>query len=139
MDFTLNLAPNQQAIQFVDQTMNNYTDLYDIPSKRELCFVVHELVINAIEAMNQANLTNGEEIQVHVSQDEETVKITVIDQAEGIPEKDWKNYLQLNLDELHFSDRGRGLTFVKNMVDDIWFENVSETKFLVGVLKKLNG
>ena len=139
MDFTLNLVPNYQAIQFVDQIMNNYTDLYNIPSKRELCFVVHELVINAIEAMSQANLTNGEEIQVHVSQDEETVKITVIDQAEGIPEEEWKNYLQFNFDELHFSDRGRGLTFVKNMVDDIWFENVTETKFLVGVIKKLNG
>ena len=138
MDFTLNLAPNQQAIHFVDQTMSNYTTLYNIPSKRELCFVVHELVINAIEAMKQANLTNGEEIQLHVTQTEEAVTVTVVDQAEGIPEKDWKKYLKFNFDELHFADRGRGLTFVRNMVDDIWFENVSETKFLVGVLKKLN-
>ena len=138
MDFTLNLFPNRQAIHFVDQTMTNFTDIYNIPSKRELCFVVHELVINAIEAMHQADLTNRAKIQVHVSQDEEAIKVTVIDQAEGIPEKDWRSILKFDCEELNYSDRGRGLLFVKNMVDDIWFENVSETKFLVGVLKKLN-
>lgn len=138
MDFTLNLVSNQQAIYFVDETMTSYTNLYNLPSKRELCFVVHELVINAIEATNHANLNKVAKIQVHVSQDDEAVKVTVIDQAEGIPEKDWDKFLQFNLEEITFSDRGRGLLFVKNMVDDIWFENVSDTKFLVGISKKLN-
>ncbi|KOS69264.1 hypothetical protein AEA09_12335 [Lysinibacillus contaminans] len=137
MDFTLNLVPNQQAIYFVDETMTSYTNLYNIPSKKELCFVVHELVINAVEAMNHANLNEVEKIQVHVSQDEELVKVTVIDQAKGIPEKDWEKFLQFDLEDPTYSDRGRGLFFVKNMVDEIWFENVSDTKFLVGISKKI--
>ncbi|MFJ7734986.1 ATP-binding protein [Lysinibacillus sp. NPDC097287] len=138
MDFTLNLSPNQQAISFVDETMVSYTNLYDLPSKRELCFVVHELVINAIEAMKNTKLNAESKIQVHVSQDVEAVKVTVIDQAEGIPEKDWDKLLQFNLDDPTFSDRGRGLFFVKSMVDEIWFENVSDNKFLVGVSKKID-
>lgn len=138
MDFTLNLVPNQHAIYFVDETMTSYTNLYNLPSKKELCFVVHELVINAIEAMNHANLNKVAKIQVRVSQDDKAVKVTVIDQAKGIPEKDWDKVLQFNLEEITFSERGRGLFFVKNMVDDIWFENVSDTKFLVGISKKIN-
>lgn len=138
MNFTLNLVPNQQAICFVDKTMASYTNLYNLPSKKELCFVVHELVINAIEAMSHANLNEVAKIQVHVSQDDELVKVTVIDQANGIPKKDWDKLLQFNIEDMSFSERGRGLFFVKNMVDDIWFENVSDTKFLVGVSKKIN-
>ena len=138
MEFTLNLVPNQQAICFVDETMASYTNLFNLPSKRELCFVVHELVINAVEAMTVAQLHKAAKIQVHVSQDDELVKITVIDQAKGIPEKDWEKVLQFNLEDSTYSDRGRGLFFVKNMVDEIWFENVSDTKFLVGVSKKID-
>lgn len=138
MNFTLNLVPNQQAIYFVDETMASYTNLYNLPCKRELCFVVHELVINAIEAMSLANLKEVATIQVHVSQNDELVKVTVMDQAKGIPEKDWGKFLEFNLEDASFSDRGRGLFFVKNMVDDIWFENISDNKFLVGVSKKIS-
>ncbi|MFJ7952405.1 ATP-binding protein [Lysinibacillus sp. NPDC096418] len=138
MDFTLNLVPNQQAIYFVDATMASYTNLFNIPNKKELCFVVHELVINAIEAMKNTPLNEGAKIQVHVSQNDDVVKVTVIDQAEGIPIEEWDKVLQFNLDSLTFSDRGRGLFFVKSMVDEIWFENISDTKFLVGISKKIN-
>lgn len=138
MDFTLNLVPNQQAIYFVDETMASYTNLYNLPCKRELCFVVHELVINAIEAMSHANLNEVATIQVQVSQDDELVIVTVTDQAKGIPEKDWEKLLQFDLVDPTYSDRGRGLFFVKNMVDDIWFENVSDTNFLVGISKKIS-
>lgn len=138
MEFTLNLIPNQQAIYFVDQTMASYTDLYNLPSKKELCFVTHELVINAVEAMQNAYKNTTEKIQIHVSQNDEYVTITVTDHAEGIPKEEWEKVLRFDLENLAFSDRGRGLFFVKNMVDEIWFENVSDTKFLVGVSKKIN-
>lgn len=138
MEFTLNVVPNQQAIFFVDQIMENYTKLYDLPNQRELRFVVHELVINAVEAMEKANLSSKEKIQVHVSQNDELIKVTVIDQAKGIPKNDWEKVLQFDLDNLTCSDRGRGLFFVKNMVDEMWFESISDTKFLVGISKKIN-
>ncbi|MEK4228004.1 ATP-binding protein [Solibacillus sp. FSL H8-0538] len=138
MEFTLNLVPNRQAISFVDQTMASYMSLYNLPSKRELCFVVHELVINAVEAMGNAKENTSEKIQIHVSQDDEEIKVIVIDHGKGIPETDWEEALKFDLGEISFSDRGRGLFFVKNMVDKIWFENLAETKFLVGVSKKID-
>ncbi|QSB08429.1 ATP-binding protein [Lysinibacillus fusiformis] len=138
MEFTLNVNPDTQAIAFIDQVMENYTELYNLPYKRELRFVVHELVINAVEAMGKIDTPSQKEIQIHVTQSYEEIKITVTDEAKGIAENDWDKVLQFDLDELDYSDRGRGLFFVKNMVDHIWFENISETKFLVGISKKIH-
>ncbi|MGY4794655.1 ATP-binding protein [Lysinibacillus fusiformis] len=138
MEFTLNVNPDTQAIAFIDQVMENYTELYNLPYKRELRFVVHELVINAVEAMGKIDTPSQKEIQIHVTQSYEEIKITVTDEAKGIAEYDWDKVLQFDLDELDYSDRGRGLFFVKNMVDHIWFENISETKFLVGISKKIH-
>ena len=137
MEFTLNLVPNQNAIFFVDETMKNYTNIFNLPSKKELCFIVHELVINAVEAMEFSSKSDTEKIQVTVSQDSDQVKVTVVDHGKGIPEGSWEDALKFNLDEISFSDRGRGLFSVKNMVDEVWFENVSESKFLVGVSKRI--
>lgn len=138
MEFTLNVNPDTQAIAFIDQVMENYTDLYNLPYKQELRFVVHELVINAVEAMGKINTPVQKEIQIHVAQSNEEIKITVTDEAKGIDQKDWDKVLQFDLDKLDYADRGRGLFFVKNMVDHIWFENISKTKFLVGISKKIH-
>lgn len=138
MEFTLNVNPDTQAIAFIDQVMENYTELYNLPYKRELRFVVHELVINAVEAMGKINTPAQKKIQIQVTQSNEEIKITVTDEAKGIDEKDWDKVLQFDLDKIDYADRGRGLFFVKNMVDHIWFENISETKFLVGISKKIH-
>lgn len=138
MEFTLNVNPDTQAIAFIDQVMENYTEIYNLPYKRELRFVVHELVINAVEAMGKINTPAQKKIQIQVTQSNEEIKITVTDEAKGIDEKDWGKVLQFDLDKFDYADRGRGLFFVKNMVDHIWFENISETKFLVGISKKIH-
>ncbi|MCL1698142.1 ATP-binding protein [Lysinibacillus sp. Bpr_S20] len=137
MEFILNVNPDTQAIAYVDQVMENYTDVYNLPFKRELRFVVHELVINAVAAVEKIGPYCKKAIQVHVSHSNKEIKITVTDEAKGIAENDWDKVLQFDLNELDYSDRGRGLFFVKNMVDHIWFENISDTKFLVGVSKKI--
>ena len=137
MKFTLNVNPDTQAIAFVDQVMDNYANVYNLPYKKELRFVVHELVINAVEAMGKIDACSEKEIQIHVYQSNEEIKVTVTDEAKGVAENDWDKVLQYDLNELDYSDRGRGLFFVKNMVDDIWFEHISETKFLVGISKKI--
>ena len=88
--------------------------------------------------MGKINTPVQKEIQIHVAQSNEEIKITVTDEAKGIDEKDWDKVLQFDLDKLDYADRGRGLFFVKNMVDHIWFENISKTKFLVGISKKIH-
>ena len=138
MELLLSVEPNQQSIQFVDQTITIFAEIYEIPNKRELCFVVHELVINAVEAMQQMKFIEVKEIIVHVTKDADFLQVTVTDEAKGIPEENLSSILGANFEELDYSDRGRGFLFIKHMVDEIWFENLSNNRFLVGVKKIMN-
>ncbi|MFJ7648406.1 ATP-binding protein [Lysinibacillus sp. NPDC097279] len=140
MEFTLRVQANRQAVHFIDNVMENYTNIYGIPFSRELRFVLHELVINAIEAMEKIDSPSPDgKIQIQVLHSDEEIKLTVIDEAQGITENDIEKALQFDPNVHNYTDRGRGLFFVKNMVDSIWFKHLSRTKFLVGVSKKIHG
>lgn len=140
MEFTLRVQANLEAVHFIDTVMENYTNIYTIPFSREMRFVLHELVINAIEAMEKIDIAPPHNtIQIQVTHNDEEIKLTVIDEAQGITEDDLEKTLQFDLNEHNYTDRGRGLFFVKQMVDSIWFKHISKTKFLVGVSKKIHG
>lgn len=135
MEMMLHVAPCQQSIFFIDQVMVNYTELYSIPNAQEICFVTHELIINAVEAMNKAN--RQEDIQLHILWHDAQIQITVTDFAEGIPPEEWQSIIEPNLEEMSFSDRGRGFFFIAHMVDQLWFEQLATSQFLVGIKKSL--
>ena len=136
MEFSVEVPPNHQAIQLVDAIMKSYVSTYNLPNQRELCFVLHELVINAVEAMEKV-AKQEQMILVQVVQDSERLQMVVIDGADGIPEEKWQEVLTYDIEEMADSDRGRGLFFVQHMVDQIWFEYVAPERFLVGVSKNL--
>lgn len=135
MEFRFAITPNQQSIQLIDQLMESYMELYKIPYTREICFVTHELVINAVEAMEREGRT--ESIEIHMRNADEQLQITVTDFAKGIPEEQWPMVLDISIDEESYCERGRGFLFIQHMVDQLWFEQLSDAQFLVGVKKKL--
>lgn len=135
MEFRFTITPNQQSILLIDQLMESYTELYMIPCAREICFVTHELVINAVEAMEKDGRT--ESIEIHMRNEEEQLQITVSDFAKGIPKEQWPAVLDANIDDESYCERGRGFMFIQHMVDQLWFEQLSDAQFLVGVKKKL--
>lgn len=130
------IQPDQQAIFFIDQLMESYTKTYHPELMQECCFVTHELIINAVEAMNQANQTEDISITIYCTNTE--LQITVTDCAGGIPKEQWDAVLTEDLSIDDFSDRGRGLFFIKHMVDHIWFEQPTPSQFLVGITKVLD-
>lgn len=135
MEFKFTITPNQPLIQLIDQLMESYMALYSIPFATEICFVTHELVINAVEAMEKEGRT--ESIEVRMQNDEQYVQITVSDFAKGIPEEQWPVVLDATIDDESFCERGRGFLFIQHMVDLLWFEQLSDQQFLVGVKKNL--
>ncbi|MDV6378200.1 ATP-binding protein [Sporosarcina sp. GW1-11] len=135
MEFTFTIKPNRQSIELIDQLMETYTELYTIPCAREICFVTHELVINAVEAMERDG--RKEPIEVYVRDEDKQLYITVTDYAEGIPKEQWPTVLDASANNDSYCERGRGFMFIQHMVDQVWFEQLSDVQFLVGVKKKL--
>lgn len=137
MQIIIEIPPTEQGIQLIDEMMKSYVSINEIPFERELCFVLHELVINAVEAMEKAGYVEGHYIKVQLEKSNVTLSMSVIDFADGIPEECWQKVLTYDLETMGDLDRGRGLLFVQHMVDDIWFEYVAPKQFLVGVTKKI--
>ncbi|PIC79998.1 ATP-binding protein [Sporosarcina sp. P18a] len=135
MEFKFAITPSQQSVLLIDQLMESYSELYSIPCAREICFVMHEMVINAVEAMEKEG--RSESIEVHMRNEDEQLRITVSDFAKGIPEEQWPVVLDRSADGDSFCERGRGFLFIQHMVDQLWFEQVSDAQFLVGVEKKI--
>ncbi|MBS7345667.1 MAG: sensor histidine kinase [Caryophanon sp.] len=138
MKVVVEIPPTQEGIRLVDEMMKSYIDIHELPYERELCFVLHELVINAVEAMEKVAAGDRDCIQVKIEKTNVTINMYVIDFADGIPEEQWQEVLTYEMDAMGDNfDRGRGLFFVQHMVDKIWFEYVAPKQFLVGVTKSL--
>lgn len=138
MNVVVEIPPTQEGIRLIDEMMQSYVEIHELPHARELCFVLHELVINAVEAMGKASEHERDCIQVKIEKTNVTLNMCVIDFADGIPEESWEQVLTYDLEAMGDNfDRGRGLFFVQHMVDKIWFEYVAPKQFLVGVTKSL--
>lgn len=126
-------VPNKQSIFLMDQMVENFTRLHDLRCAREINFVVHELIINAAEATENAGLT--QHIQLSIVMATTEIIVTIIDCAGGIPE-DQLAALTSDRDPVeNFCERGRGFLFIRQMVDELWFEQLSSSQFLVGIRK----
>lgn len=138
MNIAIEIPPTQDGIRLIDEMMQSYVEIQKLPHARELCFVLHELVINAVEAMTKVSEHERDCIQVKIEKTNVTINMCVIDFADGIPEDSWEQVLTYDLEAMGDKfDRGRGLFFVQHMVDNIWFEYVAPKQFLVGVSKSL--
>lgn len=136
MELSIQVLPNEENIHYIDRIVEKCTTIYNYPNKKEICFVAHELVINAVEAMQLANKQNVH-IEFKASFTKGNIIISVIDYAGGISTEKLNGILEPSMNDLMSSERGRGLYFVKNMVDSIKFKQFTEKKFLVKVYKKL--
>lgn len=135
MEFTFTVKPSRQSILLIDQLMENYAEIHAFPCAREICFVTHELVINAVEAMENHGCSDS--IELHVRNENEHLHITMTDFAEGIPKEQWPLFLDMRTEDDSFCERGRGFFFIRHMVDQLWFEELPDSGFLVGVKKKI--
>lgn len=135
MELQLTVNPNEQSVYFVDQMMESFVKFYELNEAQELCFVLHELIINAVEA--SIKTAGGKNIEIAVLYENGEIAMTVTDSAGGIPEEQWAVVTDLNVMDLAVSERGRGFLFIQHMVDRLWFENLDGGQFKVGVKKKI--
>lgn len=135
MELQLAIKPDEQSVYFADHMMENFAAFYELNEAKELCFVLHELIINSVEASVKA--ASGKNIEIALLYENSEITMTVTDSAGGIPEEQWAVVTDLNVMDLSFSERGRGFLFIQHMVDQLWFENLDDGQFTVGVKKKL--
>lgn len=116
------------------ELLQKYTDSY-----RSLTFIIHELLINSLEASFRRY---GEEAAIHhsmkltISQDQGAIDIAVMDQAGGIEEEEYQLLHEKSLDDLVNSENGRGLLMIEHMVDDLKMDYELDGTFVIKVRKE---
>lgn len=135
MELQLAVKPDERSVYFADHMMENFAAFYELNEAQELCFVLHELIINSVEASIET--AGGKNVEIAVLYENSEITMTVTDSAGGIPEEQWAVVTDLNVMDLSVSERGRGFLFIQHMVDQLWFENLDGGQFKVGVKKKI--
>lgn len=108
--------------------------------RKEIDFVVNEALINALEATSKKY---GQEMKQYflsmcVEATESSIIIKVTDQADGNKMKILNILENRTFEDVLESERGRGLLFIKHMVDEIWFEGTdNEKEFTIAMRKEV--
>ncbi|MBM7659972.1 serine/threonine-protein kinase RsbW [Bacillus mesophilus] len=136
-NFELELPCQTSSIEIFDAAANELLEKCT-DSHRMLSFVIHELLINSLEASVRRF---GEEaihrfIKLKMSYQLSTIEISVIDSAGGMSPESLQHFEQESLDNLLDRECGRGLLMVKNMVDDLEMDYDSQGLFEVKVRKE---
>lgn len=107
--------------------------------QREICFAVNEILINSIEATK--NKTKDQEgnyfLTLSIQIVETSVEIVISDQAEGKPAEIETELNNKTFEDVLWQERGRGLLFVQNLVDELWFDKKG-VDFITGIRKEIN-
>ena len=100
-----------------------------------LSFVLREAVLNAVEAL--ANPQSM--LKICITAETDALVIRVIDSGAGFVDG-WQEHLaKLSMEDCLLSERGRGLLFIRNMVDEIWSESQAKEGHVFGMRKKWRG
>ncbi|WP_456276071.1 ATP-binding protein [Bacillus sp. AK128] len=118
--YELELPCQLHSIEVFDQTAKELLEKFT-NSHHRLGFIVHELLINSLEATRQKydEEASNYSIKLKITSQQEAVEISVIDQAGGMRLEQIQNLDATCLEDLLYSECGRGLLMIKSMVDDM--------------------
>ncbi|WP_028552202.1 ATP-binding protein [Paenibacillus sp. UNC451MF] len=144
----LESCPCEQFIDMSDEMAENFLKYSGVPQYRKLCYAVHELVINAVEAtlrhqasVNEANRCSdsmGLEhiIRLRMELEEGEVVITITNYAELGACQAIHSKRSANMDDLLHEERGRGLLIAKRWSDQLTFDQEEDGKITIQLRKR---
>lgn len=135
MEIDVTVSSTDEAIGYINQLCHLTFQHYNIKDYQKECFLIHELVINAIEATKRkyAEASKYRKLRFYL-QLEEYLIVKMIDEVGGLSQ----GYLDaLNPDQLQnmlWCESGRGLLLIKDAVEHMWYKKV-DGQFELGFKK----
>lgn len=106
----------------------------DFKYHEEMVFAIHEAIINAIEATRHFRCEKKKVISLDIEINQSYAQAKVSNHIQGklhlealLREKD--------IDRDLWEDRGRGLFFIRELVDELWQETDNTGRFILGMRK----
>ncbi|KNY28804.1 ATP-binding protein [Pseudobacteroides cellulosolvens] len=95
---------------------------------KKICFAIHELVINSIDAMSKNN-QSFKQISISLICSKKHVLFSINDFGGGLPSNILNKLHTNNLDSLGLNESGRGLAIIKMFVDNLTYNEENDGSF----------
>jgi serine/threonine-protein kinase RsbW len=123
-----------EAIEFCDMLMEHLSRFFTVREQEALVLSVHEAIINSIEAMRKLyGESHAKTFSLFMRITEEDMTILVSDYANGLPAHEIEKLQTKRLEDLLLAESGRGLLLIKELMDDIWFEQRENGQYAIGM------
>ncbi|WP_233414519.1 ATP-binding protein [Thermaerobacillus caldiproteolyticus] len=133
-EITVKCPATIEAMEFCDAFVESIAQFFSIHERESLVLSIHEAIINSIEAMKQLyGEDHNNTFSLYMRITEEELMILVIDRANGIPAHEHKKLHVNSLEDLLLAESGRGLLLIKELMDDMWFEQREDGEYAIGM------
>lgn len=128
-----------EMVEFLDQICEWTVMRVNQTESKKLVLAAHEAIINSVEAMRRCYSETYQEkkisLKIYVKKDE--IIINVIDSAGGIPLEVQNNLDKRCMEDIVWEEDGRGILFMRHLVDDVWQDNGEDGRFIMGLRKRV--
>ncbi|GEN35299.1 MULTISPECIES: ATP-binding protein [Aneurinibacillus] len=120
IEITITCPTDLPAVHFVDMISRQILHYMNHQRKQEISFALHEVLINAYEAVRGEY---GEEgvfapLTVTLCIEEEEITVFVADRAQGIGSSVIMDVQSKSFEDVVWEERSRGLLFIDHLVDE---------------------
>ncbi|MGM0369365.1 MAG: SpoIIE family protein phosphatase [Bacillota bacterium] len=119
------IASDFEQMSQLETEVINFLDGY-VSEIDNIQMGLHEILTNAIEHGNQ--LDKSKQVEVKVNLFDDYIRIVVADEGEGF---DWKEKLNVDLEDLGFAERGRGIIVAEQIFAKIKYNELGNQVCLI--------
>lgn len=136
MEINVTIRPNEQSVLYIQQLCQLTFEHYRVKDYHKECFLIHELVINAVEATRRKYAEESKYRFLNFRmQLVDSLVVRMIDEVGGLSQQylDALDPSRLYKDLL-WAESGRGLLLIKEATEQMWYRKI-EGKFELGFRK----
>lgn len=127
MEINVTVPSTEDSIFYINQLCKTTFQHYRVKDHHTYCFLIHEVVINAIEATKRkyAEMSKSKTLIFHLQLTDSLV-VKMLDEVGGLSQEylDSLNPERLQ-DILLWSESGRGLLLIKEAAEEVWYKEIS--------------
>ncbi len=135
-EICLKIQADKQYLKYIDDVLLQTLKLFNSDLASRFHFALHEIIINSIQAAERDNGKNDNTVIITVGKDNNEIRASVMDMFGGM--KETKEVSKKISKERIFEENGRGILFIKEIVDEYSWELDDNGSFTVHIVMKID-
>ncbi|MDM8534884.1 ATP-binding protein [Clostridiaceae bacterium HSG29] len=135
-EICLKIEADKQYLEYIDDVLLQTLRLFNGDLACRFQFALHEIIINSIQAAEKDNGKTDNTITITLIKDDNEIRASVMDMFGGMKETK-KDYNKISKEQI-LEENGRGIFFIKEIVDEYSWELDDNGSFTVHIVMNLD-